>query len=256
MISRRDIQLEIYHAVCDELKPVKELLAAIAAAQPEPQALTNSALGKLLGEIHNRFNDREPHTGAWDTQRILVAEVIQAAMSAAQPGPRGERHHGYPTSEDFLADLRNMWKAYVTTKDPLSPDAEHLRAEMLRITQRAPEPRGERPLNEIEVGVLLRGLGGSSTDALWLTEQLNKLIEAHRAERAPEPRYQGLLELRDKWEGMQKMYATSISLQMSRLDEQAIERDRARAKLCGEFLDDLASLERLAAAEPRGTTGE
>ena len=71
------------------------------------------------------------------------ANVLEAALAKQTPAGR-EPHHGYPTSEDFVADLRTMWEAYVLTKDPLAPDAERLRAEMLRIVaQQTPHAAGQ-----------------------------------------------------------------------------------------------------------------
>jgi hypothetical protein len=51
-----------------------------------------------------------------------------------------------------------------------------------------------------------------------------------------------LRELMAKWDGMRKMFMTSMDTQRSRLSEEGIERDRARGKLCAEFLEDLAAL--------------
>ena len=45
-----------------------------------------------------------------------------------------------------------------------------------------------------------------------------------------------------KWEGMERMYATAVSLQMSRANEEAINRYRAKAEVCRDFLKDLAAL--------------
>jgi len=64
-----------------------DALNTALARQSQPLAqvhVHNSELGKILGTIHSRFNDREPHSGAWDEQRIVVAEVIQGFMHAAQ----------------------------------------------------------------------------------------------------------------------------------------------------------------------------
>jgi len=44
-------------------------------------------LGVVLGNIHERFNEREPHTGAWDEQSIVVAEVIQKLCEVYRAGP-------------------------------------------------------------------------------------------------------------------------------------------------------------------------
>lgn len=121
--------------------------------------------------------------------------------------------------------------------------------------ERAPEPRGKRPLNEIEVGVLLRGLGGSSTDALWLTEQLNKLIEAHRAERAPEPRYQGLNASEIRLTALRECRDIADECTEQEYGPYGAEFVKPEsAKHISAEINELIEAVRLAAAEPRGTT--
>jgi len=60
-----------------------ELETALEAAAPVGTA--PASLGQILGRIHERFNHREPHIGAWDAQRIVVAEVIRAALATPSP---------------------------------------------------------------------------------------------------------------------------------------------------------------------------
>ncbi len=73
-------ELEDAYCGCDLMKGytcrVHERIRKVREAMLSEPAAPAPALGRILGTIHNHFNDREPYIGAWDEQRIVVAEVI------------------------------------------------------------------------------------------------------------------------------------------------------------------------------------
>lgn len=90
----------------------------------------NALLGYLLGTIHQRMNEREPHCGAWDEQRLVVAEVIYKAISVTpsvrpvtleQLSEQQEQHRRYWIGfADTLAEIHSL-RTFIAEKNGIVP---------------------------------------------------------------------------------------------------------------------------------------